>query len=180
MSKVCQVTGKRPQSGNNVSHANRKTRRRFLPNLQSKRFWLESEKRFVKLRVSHKGIRTIDKHGIEKLTTRKWTGTEDDAWAMVALAVRLCDAQGAYRGPAGPSYVFMTFGEVKIIKPEDGGERAALDAVGGWLSNRSITRLLETITRMPKKDRMINLSSTVKEGKAPFDQKSNPCQLIYH
>ena len=67
MSKVCQVTGKRPQSGNNVSHANNRTRRRFLPNLQSKRFWLESEKRFVKLRVSHKGIRTIDKHGIEKV-----------------------------------------------------------------------------------------------------------------
>jgi hypothetical protein len=61
-----------------------------------------------------------DKHGIEKLTTRKWTGTEDDAWAMAALAVKLCDAQGAYRGPAGPSYVFMTFGEVKISKPKDG------------------------------------------------------------
>ncbi|OYP31678.1 DUF6882 domain-containing protein [Rhodopirellula sp. MGV] len=61
-----------------------------------------------------------EKHGIEKLTTRKWTGTEGDAWAMVALAVRLCGAQGAYRGPAGPSYVFMTFGEVQISKPEDG------------------------------------------------------------
>jgi large subunit ribosomal protein L28 len=67
MSKVCQVTGKRPQSGNNVSHANNRTRRRFLPNLQNKRFWLESEKRFVRLRVSNKGIRTIDKHGIEKV-----------------------------------------------------------------------------------------------------------------
>ena len=61
-----------------------------------------------------------EQHGIEKLTTRKWTGTEDDAWAMAALAVRLCEAQGAYRGPAGTSYVFMTFGEVKISKPEDG------------------------------------------------------------
>ncbi len=67
MSKVCQVTGKRPQSGNNVSHANNKTRRRFLPNLQNKRFWLESEKRYVRLRVSHKGMRIIDKLGIEKV-----------------------------------------------------------------------------------------------------------------
>ncbi len=67
MSKVCQVTGKRPQSGNNVSHANNRTRRRFLPNFQSKLFWLESEKRFVRLRVSQKGIRIIDKHGLEKV-----------------------------------------------------------------------------------------------------------------
>ncbi len=54
-------------SGNNVSHAHNKTRRRFLPNLQSKRFWLESENRWVRLRVSHKGMRIIDKHGIEKV-----------------------------------------------------------------------------------------------------------------
>jgi large subunit ribosomal protein L28 len=67
MSKVCQVTGKRPISGNNVSHANNKTRRRFLPNLHTQRFWLEGEKRFVKLRVSHKGLRTIDKLGIERV-----------------------------------------------------------------------------------------------------------------
>jgi large subunit ribosomal protein L28 len=67
MSKVCQVTGKRPQTGNNVSHANNRTRRRFLPNLQNKRFWVESEKRYVRLRVSHKGIRIIDKHGIDKV-----------------------------------------------------------------------------------------------------------------
>jgi len=67
MSRVCQVTGKRPMTGNNVSHAHNKTRRRFLPNLQSKRFWLESEQRFVRLRVSHKGLRIIDKHGIEKV-----------------------------------------------------------------------------------------------------------------
>ena len=67
MSKVCQVTGKRPQSGNNVSHANNKARRRFLPNLHYKRFWVESEKRYVRLRVSHKGIRIIDKHGIDKV-----------------------------------------------------------------------------------------------------------------
>ena len=69
MSRVCQVTGKRPQSGNNVSHANNRTRRSFLPNLQSKRFWLESESRWVRLRVSHKGMRIIDKHGIEKVLT---------------------------------------------------------------------------------------------------------------
>jgi large subunit ribosomal protein L28 len=67
MSKVCQVTGKRPQSGNNVSHANNRTRRRFLPNLQNKRFWLESEQRWVRLRVSVNGMRVIDKHGIEKV-----------------------------------------------------------------------------------------------------------------
>jgi len=69
MSKVCQVTGKRPQSGNNVSHANNRTRRRFLPNLQSKRFWIATEKRYVRLRVSHKGMRIIDKHGIDKVLT---------------------------------------------------------------------------------------------------------------
>ncbi|MDP0589434.1 MAG: 50S ribosomal protein L28 [Candidatus Endonucleobacter bathymodioli] len=65
MSKVCQVTGKRPVAGNNVSHANNKTRRRFLPNLHYKRFWVASENRFVRLRVSAKGIRIIDKKGIE-------------------------------------------------------------------------------------------------------------------
>ncbi len=69
MSKVCQVTGKRPMSGNNVSHAHNKTRRRFLPNLQNKRFWLEAENRWVRLRVSHKGMRIIDKHGIEKVVS---------------------------------------------------------------------------------------------------------------
>lgn len=67
MSRICQVTGKRPQSGNNVSHANNRTRRRFLPNLQYKRFWVESEKRFVRLRLSRKGLRIIDKHGIDKV-----------------------------------------------------------------------------------------------------------------
>jgi large subunit ribosomal protein L28 len=65
MSKVCAVTGKRPMSGNNVSHAHNKTRRRWLPNLQWHRFWLESEKRWVRLRLSHQGMRLIDKHGIE-------------------------------------------------------------------------------------------------------------------
>lgn len=67
MSRVCQVTGKRPQAGNNVSHANNRTRRRFLPNLQSKRFWFATENRFVKLRLSAKGIRMVDKLGIDKI-----------------------------------------------------------------------------------------------------------------
>ena len=65
MSRVCQVTGKRPAVGNNRSHAKNATRRRFLPNLQTHRFWVEGEKRFVKLRVSTKGMRIIDKLGIE-------------------------------------------------------------------------------------------------------------------
>jgi large subunit ribosomal protein L28 len=67
MSRVCQVTGKRPVSGNNVSHANNKTRRRFLPNLHTHRIWVESEKRWIKLRVSRKGLRIIDKVGIDKV-----------------------------------------------------------------------------------------------------------------
>ncbi|MCG8463627.1 MAG: 50S ribosomal protein L28 [Xanthomonadales bacterium] len=65
MSRVCQVTGKRPTTGNNVSHSNIKTKRRFLPNLHSHRFWVESENRWVKLRVSTKGLRIIDKRGID-------------------------------------------------------------------------------------------------------------------
>ena len=65
MSRVCQVTGKKPVTGNNVSHAHNKTRRRFLPNLHTHRFWVESENRFVKLRVSAKGMRIIDKNGID-------------------------------------------------------------------------------------------------------------------
>lgn len=67
MSRVCQVTGKKPQAGNNVSHAINKTRRRFLPNLHYHRFWIEKEQRFVKLRVSSKGMRIIDKLGIERV-----------------------------------------------------------------------------------------------------------------
>ena len=67
MSRVCQVTGKRPMVGNNVSHANNKTRRPFLPNLHNHRFWVESENRFVRLRVSTKGMRIIDKLGIDKV-----------------------------------------------------------------------------------------------------------------
>jgi large subunit ribosomal protein L28 len=65
MSRVCQVTGKGPKTGNTVSHANNRKRRRFLPNLHTHRFWLESERRFVSLRVSTRGLRTIEKRGIE-------------------------------------------------------------------------------------------------------------------
>jgi large subunit ribosomal protein L28 len=65
MAKKCPITGKGPLVGHNVSHANNKTKRRYLPNLQYKRFWLESEKRFVRLRVTTRGMRIIDKHGIE-------------------------------------------------------------------------------------------------------------------
>ena len=65
MSRVCQVTGKKTTVGNNVSHAMNKTRRRFLPNLQNHKFWVESESRWVRLRVSSRGIRIIDKKGID-------------------------------------------------------------------------------------------------------------------
>ena len=67
MARVCQVTGKRPVSGNNVSHAHNKTKRRFLPNLHSRRFWVESENRYVRLRVSNAALRTIDKNGIDSV-----------------------------------------------------------------------------------------------------------------
>ncbi|NMP16019.1 MULTISPECIES: 50S ribosomal protein L28 [unclassified Thalassotalea] len=69
MSKVCQVTGKKPMVGNNRSHALNATRRRFLPNLQTHRFWVESENRFVKLRTTPKGMRIIDKKGIDAVLT---------------------------------------------------------------------------------------------------------------
>ena len=65
MARVCQVTGKAPMVGNNVSHANNKTKRRFLPNLQRRKFWLESENRWITLRLSNHALRTIDKNGIE-------------------------------------------------------------------------------------------------------------------
>jgi large subunit ribosomal protein L28 len=71
MSRKCQITGKRPMRGQNVSHANNKSKRRFDINLKAKRFWVESEKRFVKLTVSAKGMRTIDKLGIEKFLQDK-------------------------------------------------------------------------------------------------------------
>ena len=69
MSRICQVTGKKPMLGHNVSHANNKTRRRFLPNLQYRRFWVEAENRWVSLRVSQAGLRTIDRKGIEVVLT---------------------------------------------------------------------------------------------------------------
>ncbi|MDR3055122.1 MAG: 50S ribosomal protein L28 [Zoogloeaceae bacterium] len=69
MARVCQVTGKAPMVGNKVSHANNKTKRRFLPNLQYRRFWVESENRFVRLRVSNAGLRLIDKNGIDVVLT---------------------------------------------------------------------------------------------------------------
>jgi large subunit ribosomal protein L28 len=67
MSRVCQITGKKPLVGNTVSHANNKSKRRFLPNLHSRRFWVASENRWVRLRVSNQGLRTIDKLGIDKV-----------------------------------------------------------------------------------------------------------------
>ena len=67
MAKVCPITGKRPMMGNNVSHANNKTRRRFIPNLQKRRIWLESQKRYITMRITTRGIRIIDKYGIEKV-----------------------------------------------------------------------------------------------------------------
>ena len=65
MAKVCQVTGKKPMVGNNVSHANNKTKRHFLPNLQNRRFWVESENRWISLRLTNAGLRVIDKNGID-------------------------------------------------------------------------------------------------------------------
>lgn len=65
MARVCQITGKKPIVGNNVSHANNRTKRRFLPNLQYRRFWLDSEKRWISLRISNAGLRLIDKKGID-------------------------------------------------------------------------------------------------------------------
>jgi large subunit ribosomal protein L28 len=70
MARVCEVTGKKPLVGNHVSHANNKTKRRFLPNLQYRRFWLEGERRWVRLRVTSAALRTIDKHGIEAVLAK--------------------------------------------------------------------------------------------------------------
>ena len=69
MAKVCQVTGKKPMVGNNVSHANNKTKRRFLPNLQNRRFWVVSENRWISLRLTNAGLRVIDKNGIDAVLT---------------------------------------------------------------------------------------------------------------
>ncbi|HEY1723848.1 MAG TPA: 50S ribosomal protein L28 [Steroidobacteraceae bacterium] len=70
MTRVCQITGKRPVTGNTVSHANNRKRRRFLPNLHVQRFWLEGEKRWIKLRVSTNGLRTIEKKGLEAVVAQ--------------------------------------------------------------------------------------------------------------
>ena len=67
MSRICQVTGKRPMTGNNVSHAQNKNKRRFMPNLRFHRFWVDSENRYVRLRVSSKGMKIIDKKGIDEV-----------------------------------------------------------------------------------------------------------------
>ena len=67
MSRICQVTGRKPAFGNNVSHSHRKTRRRWNPNIQTKRFWVPNEKRWITLTVSAKGVKTINKHGIERV-----------------------------------------------------------------------------------------------------------------
>ena len=76
MSRVCQITGKRPRSGNKVSHSNIKTRRRFLPNLHTQRFWLDSEGRWVTLKLSTRGLRTLEKQGLEKVVASlRATGT---------------------------------------------------------------------------------------------------------
>ncbi|MFK7966542.1 MAG: 50S ribosomal protein L28 [Burkholderiaceae bacterium] len=71
MSRVCEITGKGPMTGNNVSHANNKNKRRFLPNLHSRRFWIESENRWIRLRVSNAALRLIDKKGIEVVLAEK-------------------------------------------------------------------------------------------------------------
>ena len=70
MARICEVTGKKPMSGHNVSHANNKTKRRFLPNLQHRKFWLESENRWISLRLSNAALRTIDKNGIDKVLAK--------------------------------------------------------------------------------------------------------------
>ncbi|PXW83494.1 LSU ribosomal protein L28P [Nitrosomonas sp. Nm84] len=70
MARVCQVTGKKPMAGNNVSHANNKTKRRFLPNLQHRKFWVESENRWISLRLSNAALRTIDKNGIDAVLAK--------------------------------------------------------------------------------------------------------------
>jgi large subunit ribosomal protein L28 len=70
MARVCQLTGKKPMSGNNVSHANNKTKRRFLPNLQNRRFWVETENRWVSMRITNAALRTIDKLGIDVIVKK--------------------------------------------------------------------------------------------------------------
>ena len=94
MSRVCELTGKRPVVGNTVSHANNKKRRRFLPNLHTQRFWLEGEKRWVSLRVSTRGLRTIEKNGIDAVIADMRADDE----AVVKAAQKAAKVEGA---PAG-------------------------------------------------------------------------------
>ena len=70
MARVCQLTGKKPMSGNNVSHANNKTKRRFLPNLQNRKFWVETENRWISMRITNAALRTIDKLGIDVIVKK--------------------------------------------------------------------------------------------------------------
>ena len=70
MARVCEVTGKRPMTGHHVSHANNKTKRRFLPNLQHRRFWVDSEQRWIRLRLTNAALRTIDKNGIDSVLAK--------------------------------------------------------------------------------------------------------------
>ncbi len=93
MSRVCQVTGKRPVTGNNRSHALNATKRRFLPNLHSHRFWVESEKRFVTLRVSAKGMRVIDKKGIDTVLE---CGRKTNCLDRYIKAVAVCDLSNTF------------------------------------------------------------------------------------
>ena len=85
MARVCEVTGKKPMTGHHVSHANNKTKRRFLPNLQRRRFWVESENRWVTLRLTNAGLRTIDKNGIDAVLT-KIRARGVDVYLQVKLA----------------------------------------------------------------------------------------------
>lgn len=89
MARVCQLTGKKVMKGNRVSHSNRKTRRRFLPNLQSHRFWLASEQKFIRLLVSHKAMRTIDKLGIEVVVARLFATPENSKRAC-STGIEVC------------------------------------------------------------------------------------------
>ena len=93
MARVCQVTGKGPMVGNNVSHANNKTKRRFLPNLQYRRFWVEGENRWVRLRISNAALRLIDKVGIEQVVAdlQAWLRKAEESGiaALQDFALRL-------------------------------------------------------------------------------------------
>ena len=89
MSRVCEITGKSPAAGNRVSHANNKRRRRFLPNLHTQRFWLEDEKRWISLRVSTNGMRTIEKKGIDKVVADlRAQGRRSKVWIQEPSCVR--------------------------------------------------------------------------------------------